>query len=217
MRILTIVLLALLSVAAALVMAKDAPKPEQSADAPPADAPIFGQRVTFTEPPNFVTLVDQSSLDVYIRKSVPKGETLDQWTAMITLTGAKNAVTDAQKSAQYFAAQIAAGFQKACPATFTVKPLGPTRISDQDAFIAITSCGKVDADPEKHSETALIVAIKSATDVYTLQWAERTPSNAENLTIDESKWQSRLAKLAPIRLCPIKPGEQPPYPSCVDK
>ncbi len=120
MRILTIALFALISIATAWVMAQDAPEPGKSVDAPADDAPIFGQRVTFTEPPDFATIVDQSSLDMYVRKSVPKGETLDQWTSMITLTGAKNAATGPQMSAQYFAAQIAAGFQKTCPATFSV-------------------------------------------------------------------------------------------------
>jgi hypothetical protein len=27
----------------------------------------------------------------------------------------------------------------------------------------------------------------------------------------------RLQKLAPLRVCPIVPGEAPPYPSCVGK
>ncbi|MBS0252836.1 MAG: hypothetical protein JSR78_17405 [Proteobacteria bacterium] len=180
-------------------------------------SPIFGKLVMFTLPGDFTTVFEQPTADSYIREAVLKGETTEKWSQMITVTGAKTAATHPDLSAQYFAAQIAAGFQKACPKTFAVKPLGRTEISSEDAFVAVASCGKIDASGGNDSETALIVAIKSAGILYTVQWAERTPANAENLTIDESKWKDRLAKLAPIRLCPIKSGEKPPYPSCVSK
>src|SRR5690606_3736581 len=104
--------------------------------------------------------------------------TVETWSQMISVTGAKDASYDPKKSAQLIAANIAGSIEKLCPDTFSVKPLGPAKINSQDAFVAVTSCGKV--GPDKHSETALTVAIKSAEAVYTIQWAERTPSNAEN-------------------------------------
>lgn len=188
--------------------------------APPALAvisPIFSQLVMFTLPPGFKTVFEQPAADSYIREAVLNGETVDRWSQMITVTGARGLASNPQMSAQYFAAQIAAGFQKACPTTFSVKPLGQTAVSGQEAFVAVASCGKVDASAEKHSETALILAIKGTADIYTLQWAERTPANAENLTIDEKKWSDRLTKLTPVRVCAIQPGEKPPYPSCSSK
>lgn len=180
-------------------------------------SPIFSQLVMFSLPAEFTTVNEQSNDHQYIREAVLKGETVDQWSQMITVTGAKGLATEPQMSAQYFAAQIAGGFQKACPNTFSVKPMGEVKISEHDAFVAVASCGKVDTSADKHSETALIVAIKGVADVYTIQWAVRTPSSAENLTIDEAVWKQRLMKLTPIHVCPIIPGEKPPYPSCVNK
>jgi hypothetical protein len=180
-------------------------------------SPIFSQLVMFSLPAEFTTVNEQSNDHQYIREAVLKGETVDQWSQMITVTGAKGLATEPQISAQYFAAQIAGGFQKACPNTFSVKPMGEVKISEHDAFVAVASCGKVDTSADKHSETALIVAIKGVADVYTIQWAVRTPSSAENLTIDEAVWKQRLEKLTPIHVCPIIPGEKPPYPSCVNK
>ncbi len=81
-----------------------------------------------------------------------------------------------------------------------------------DAFVAVTSCGKV--EPDKHSETALTIAIRASEAIYTIQWAERAPANAENLTIDESKCKNRLKQMVPFRICPIVAGEKAPYPSC---
>ena len=37
------------------------------------------------------------------------------------------------------------------------------------------------------------------------------------MTFDEAMWKERFNALGPIKLCPIKPGEAPPYPSCVDQ
>lgn len=217
MRRLTIAL-ALLSSLPCAAAADPAPNASGNAPAGPAViSPIFSQLVMFTLPAGFKTVFEHPTADRYIREAVLDGETVDRWSQMITVTGAKGLATSPQMSAQYFAAQIAAGFQKTCPKTFSVKPLGPTTVSGQEAFVAVASCGKVDASPDKHSETALIVAIKGTTDVYTVQWAERTPANAENLTIDESKWKDRLTKLTPIRVCAITPGEKPPYPSCAHK
>lgn len=211
-------LLALICAYSEPVAADDAAKAPSSPPAPiVVISPIFGKLVMFTLPADFTTVYERPTANSYIREAVLKGETTEKWSQMITVTGAKTATTHPDLSAQYFAAQIAAGFQKACPKTFSVKPLGRTEISSEDAFVAIASCGKIDASGGNDSETALIVAIKSATILYTVQWAERTAANAENLTIDESKWKDRLAKLAPIRLCPIKPDEKPPYPSCVSK
>lgn len=212
-----IFLLALICASPGLATAEETSKTGTQAANPIVISPIFGQLVMFTLPADFTTVSEQPTAETYIREAVLKGETVDQWSQMITVTGAKTTPTHPDLSAQYFAAQIAAGFQKACPATFSVKPLGPTSISGEEAFVAIASCGKVDASTDKHAETALIVSIKGADSIYTVQWAERAPANAENLTIDEAKWKARLAKLAPIRICPIKPGEKPPYPSCVDE
>ncbi|HML29689.1 MAG TPA: hypothetical protein PKE16_12780 [Hyphomicrobium sp.] len=216
MRFLTF-LLVLFCVAPALAVAEDAPKASGPTSGPIVISPIFGQLVMFTLPVDFVTVFEQSSGNQYIREAVLKGETVEKWSQMITVTGAEVVGTHPELSAQYIAAQIASGFQKACPKTFSVKPLGQTEISGHDAFVAVASCGKIDASGGNESETALVVAINSATSIYTVQWAEHTAANAENLTIDESKWQERLKKLTPIRLCPIKPDEKPPYPSCVNK
>ena len=68
-----------------------------------------------------------------------------------------------------------------------------------------------------HSESALLVAIKGTADSYTIQWAERGPASARPMTFDDAMWKERFNKLGPIKLCPIKPGEAAPYPSCVDQ
>ena len=190
-----------------------------SAEGPPAFkviSPIFGQLVTFSMPSAFVVIGENTNGPSYIREAVLKGETASRWTQMITVTGAKGMVANPKASPEAFAASIAGGFKSACPDSFAAKGLGPAKFGDQDGYVAVASCGSVVSAPDRHSETALVIAVKGTADYYTLQWAERTPASAKPV-IDEAKWQDRLRQLQPIRLCPIVPGEAAPYPSCVSK
>jgi hypothetical protein len=190
-----------------------------AAEGPPAFkviSPIFGQLVTFSMPSAFVVVGENTNGPSYLREAVLKGETADRWTQMITVTGAKGLVANPKITPEAFAASIAGGFKSACPDTFAAKGVGPVKFGDQDGFVALASCGSVASAPDKHSETALVVAVKGSGDYYTLQWAERTPASGKPV-IDEAKWLERLRRLQPIRLCPIVPGEAAPYPSCVSK
>ena len=209
MRLAAALLIATSGSIGSAAFAEPAPKPASST----VIAPILGQLVSFTLPAGFVMQKEQSNTMQYFHGGFLKGETADTWTQMIAVTAGKNMDPDPKKTAQFIAANIANDIHKHCPDTFSVKPLGPSTIDGHDAFVAITSCGKVGSD--KHSETALTVTIKGAEAIYSIQWAERTPSNAENLTIDEDKWKGRLKQMTPFHVCPIVAGEKAPYPSCV--
>jgi hypothetical protein len=181
-------------------------------------SPIFGQLVRFALPPAFAPVsFEKTNGPSYIREAVLKGETVQAWTQMITVTGAQGTAANPQVTPQSFAVSMAAGFKKACPDTFAVKPFGAAKFGEQDGFIAVVGCGRIETSPDKHGETALIIAVKGNADYYTIQWAERAPSSAEKPLIDDAKWKDRLSKLKPIQFCPIVPGEAMPYPSCVGK
>jgi len=183
-----------------------------------AISPIFGQLVRFSMPPAFAPVsFEKTNGPSYIREAVLKGETVEAWTQMITVTGAKGIAANPQVTPQSFAVSMAAGFKKACPDTFAVKPFGAAKFGEQDGFVAVVGCGRIETSADKHGETALIIAVKGSADYYTIQWAERAPSSADKPAIDEAKWKDRLGKLQPIQFCPIVPGEAMPYPSCVGK
>ena len=181
-------------------------------------SPVFGQLVRYSIPARFVTVHENTEDNFYIREAVPKGETVSQWTQMITITGSQGMASAANFTPQKLAASIALGFKKACPESFAVKDLGETKFGEQEAYLAVAGCGKVDSSADGHSEMALIAAVKGASDAYTIQWAERTvPGTAAAPAIDEAMWRERLRELMPIRLCAIVPGEAAPYPSCLQQ
>ena len=180
-------------------------------------SPVFGQLVRFSMPAKFVAASENTEENFHIREAVPKGETVNAWTQMITVTGSRGMATSANFSPQKLAASIALGFKKACPESFVVKDLGETTLGEQDAYLAVAGCGKVNSSADGHSETALIVAVKGTADAYTIQWAERTPQPSSPPGINEAIWRERLRELMPIRLCAIVPGEAAPYPSCLQQ
>ena len=181
-----------------------------------AISPVFSQLFAFAMPSSFVVVSENVNGPNYIREAVLKGETVERWTQMITLTAVKGLAGNPKVSPESFAGSIAGGFKTACPDSFTAKGFGATKFGDQDAYVAVASCGRVESSADKHSETALVISIKGNTDYYTLQWAERGPA-AGKRPVDEAKWQARLGQLQPIRLCPILPGERAPYPSCASR
>jgi hypothetical protein len=178
-------------------------------------SPIFGQLVAFSMPASFAVVSEDTNGPNYVREAVLKGETAIKWSQMITVTGAKGLAGNPKVSPETFAGSIVGGFKYACPDSFTAQGFGPAKFGDQDAYVAVASCGRVESSA-KHSETALIVAVKGSADYYTLQWAERAATSGK-APIDETKWLARLRQLQPIRLCPIVPGERAPYPNCVGR
>ena len=179
-------------------------------------SPIFDQLVTFTMPTNFAVVFENTKGGHYMREAVLKGETPERWTQMITVTGEKGMTLTPGSSPEIFAGSIAGGFKSACPDSFAARPFGAINFGRFEGFVAVVGCGRIDSGPTRHSETALLITLKGATDYYTIQWAERGPE-ADEPPVNDERWQVRLRDLSPIDLCPIMPGEAAPYPSCVNK
>jgi hypothetical protein len=179
-------------------------------------APIFSQLLLVSVPGNFRPVSEHvgNAGTFYIQESVPAGESETQWTQMITKTGAKDLASKINITPQFLAANLAKRFDSVCPTSFSSLNLGEVQLSGVYAYAMVASCGAVTEGSASHSESTLIVEIKGSNDYYGLQWAIRGPASAQPMALDEATWRGRLQKLQPIKLCPIVPGEQMPYPSC---
>lgn len=178
-------------------------------------SPIFGQLVAFSQPSNFVLGFENVDGSSYIREVVPRGETVEKWTQMITVTGAKELAEQPEVYPITVASTIANGYKKFCPKTFSATSLPPPDVAGYKTFAAVVGCGTVIGNGEERSEAALIIAVRGESDYYTIQWAQRGKASAEPFAPDMAVWTKRAAELGPIRLCRIVTGEKAPYPSCV--
>lgn len=182
-----------------------------------AITPVFGQLVMFSLPPEFKSqkpTYEKNSGSFYIREQVPDGETLGKWSRMITLTGTRGLASNPNATPQAMLARMSADFQRNCPDSFSAASPGAQKVDGYDAYEVIVSCGRMDSGKESYSNSAVMLAVKGSNDYYTLQWTERGRDSAAAIPIDTAYWTKQLARLNPIRLCPIVPGEAAPYPSC---
>ena len=180
-----------------------------------AIAPVFSQLVTMPVRPGFATAYVASNDTNYINEAVPAGESVDDWTQMITLTGGKGQSTgNPGQDASGFGNYLAGLYQGACPVSFSVVPLdAPVIPGASSSLAAFIACGD---NGMAHSEAMVLLVIVGASDIYTLQWGAHGPPSTGPLAFDEAVWMPRLAELgATARLCDPVPGEAAPYPSCL--
>lgn len=193
---------------------KNAGVPGQQGHSVRSITPIFSQLVAFSLPRGFVPVFEDIKGGQYIQESVIEGESIKKWSQMITLTGAKGLALNPNATPMKFANAVAGGFKRLCPNSYGAAGLGETRLGSHTAYTAIISCGEAGTISGQHSETMLLIVIKGQNDYYTIQWAERGKASKTPIRPDAAKWTERFRKLMPIKLCPIVPGEQAPYPSC---
>ena len=189
----------------------------QSAAGPRLATPIFSQLVVFSLPPEFKSTkptYEKDSGSFYLRQQVPDGETAAKWSRMITISGTRGLAANPEATPQRLLGRMTLDFQRNCPDTFSTNAPGEQKIDGYDAYEVIVSCGRVQADKQVYGLAAVMLTIKGTKDYYTLQWTERGHDSPQPPAIDTAYWARQLARLMPIKLCAIVPGESPPYPSC---
>lgn len=177
--------------------------------------PIYSQLLLARYPQGFQTAYEKVNGKNYIRELVPVGENVNNWTKMMTISGIKDLASRADVTPHAVLNNIAAGFKRACQNSFSAQGISEGKLSGFDSYVAVVSCGVSPSTGGKSSETALIAVIKGQSDYYTIQWAERSAPSNEPIALDVPTWAGKLSLMSPIKLCPIVPGEQEPYPSCV--
>jgi hypothetical protein len=179
--------------------------------------PVFSQLVAFSLPPEFRSTrptYEKNSGSFYLRQQVPDGETAAKWSRMITLSGTRGLAANPEVTPQALLSRMTLDFQRNCPESFSTDAPGEQKIDGYDAYEVIVSCGRVQADKQVYGLAAVMLTVKGTKDYYTLQWTERGRDSAQPRAIDVEYWGRQLARLRPIRICPIVAGESAPYPSC---
>jgi TPR repeat protein len=178
--------------------------------------PVYSQLLSFSVPPTFRQAAIKSDSASYSSGWIPENETTEKWTKMVVLTGARGLASTPNLSPKTFADMMAQYFKKSCPDSFTRSELFEGKISGHDAFITVFHCGVLIPPAQNTAESAMIALIKGASDYYSIQWLERGAATQGQIEIDKASWLEKFKKLEPIKLCPVVPGEQAPYASCVN-
>jgi hypothetical protein len=171
--------------------------------------PVYSRIVAFPVPATFVSAYENEDDGSYILEFTPEGETVDDWSQLITITGSKD-TTAASGTPLNFGSILGNQFKSACPDSFRAWDEGEMDVKGAEAaHLFRFACG----DLGGYSESAAILVAFSGADVYTFQWAERGDATAKPES-DTAIWQPRAQNLVQLRLCPPVEGEEPPYSSC---
>ena len=171
-----------------------------------ATARVYDRIAAFALPEGFVGAYENEGGGSYLLEFVPQGESVEGWSEMITLSGAKGLAVQMPAPLDV-AAAIGAGFRESCPESYRGSDEGVQQVAGGDAaHLVLFSCGAAGAE----TESALILVVISGEDVFTLQWAERGAA----VPPDPDIWLPRFDTVLSLRLCPVIEGEEPPYPSC---
>jgi hypothetical protein len=171
--------------------------------------PIYSQLVAFPTPADFKADYESEQQGTYILEFVPRAETVNTWSQMVTVTGAAGLA--GQIPVEEFAERLASGYRNACPQTFAALKLDDPVIDGAVAvFAGYLGCGSTGAQ----SEAMVFVIVQGRSEVYSLQWAERGPALTAPPNPDPAIWLTRADALGQMRLCDPVAGEAAPYPSC---
>ncbi len=172
-------------------------------------SPIYGQLVAVAVPQDFRAGYEHEENGSYLLELTPRTETVDAWSQMITLSGGKGLA--GKLSVLDVATELAKGYQDACPTTFSARSFPAPKVKGaSEAFQGYLGCG----DTGGQSEAIVFVVIKGASDIYTVQWAERGAPQSKPMEPDPAHWRPRADTLSLARVCTKVAGEQAPYPSC---
>lgn len=159
---------------------------------------VFSQVVSYQLPAGFVPAYEDTKNGTYIQEATKEGESVENWTHLITLTGRQDLAVDGKLEPVDLANAMLDQYQSACPDTFSSKGLGGSTIDSHEAFSAYFSCGSIGENDAAQSESAVIIFIKGARDFYSLQYADRAEASETPIEFDEVLWHPRLQQLFPI-------------------
>lgn len=201
--------------AGAVLFALAVPAAAQDHATAAATMPVYAHIVRFQAPVAYAPAFQKDNGGrFFIFEMVPKGETLQQWTGMMTVTGLNGAAGALPPPAQYLQ-NFANGYRNACPDTFTLAPVPRAGSRPDGPTLFFLGCGKVTAPGQSpRSEMVLAGFMASPKGLYSVQWAERGPAQEKAPVFDAARWRVRVEALEQARLCERVPGEAAPYPSC---
>jgi hypothetical protein len=157
--------------------------------------------VIVATPKGFVEAYKAASGPQSIVESVPKGESVEKWTQMFTVSTMKGLAKDTSVTPSQLIEGIAAGFKAVCPKSFTLTKL-KEEVAGGASQISYLRCGNGNpAGSPAYSESAVIAAIVSGSDVVTIQWAERSVPTFSPVIYEKANWQSRVDAIASARVC----------------
>lgn len=169
-------------------------------------APVFGRVVSFWLFDRFEPVYEAQNDRQFILEFVPQGETVDNWTRMITLSAYRGVgsspLTTAQMQAQFF------NTTNGCNRGSFSTVIASGKLADgADYNLSSNGCGATAGTGYQgavsgRGEQFLALIVRDSENVYTLQYAERgTPFAAGAQPIADGSVSAAMARFRSIGFC----------------
>lgn len=167
--------------------------------------PLYERVLTFDVLPGFLPAYENVNGDFYIMQFVPDGETVEDWTQMITITaqaqGVDPMIDHLTQATQMFDTLTG------CENGLYTRALGERQVHpDVSAVIVNRGCAKLAPEIFKRGmslgEQKLALHFRDARDIYTLEYAAREPFKRGARPISDDEVIPLLAHFGAVTLCP---------------
>ncbi len=154
--------------------------------------PVFSQIIAYTYPDNFVPAFENSFGGSYLQESVLQGESAERWSQMITLTGARDEAKDPGLHAEGLRGQDRHTLQPGLSGHF-FEPGGGHNAGGGPGCLRCRA--GLWHGPFRHAPQRSHVDCRDQgkSDMYTVQWAERSAPVQQPPVLDGVKWGQRFS------------------------
>jgi len=178
----------------------------EDAESVKAHLPVYSQAVVVQVPAGWAPANEKTRGSSYIFEAIPREESLDDWTGMLTVQGFKGLAHNPKATPKAVAHALGRRIRKICPDSVVFEPLGSTEVDSFEAYRAVIGCGSISkplngARPGQ-GEIAYTLVIRGRDDLYLIQRAQRGYGfDDANPPISEHNVSEIDASLQPIKLC----------------
>lgn len=168
----------------------------------------FAQNLMITTPGGFDLAYNDAGAGRFISEFLRPGETVDAWTEMVTVTGLHpETPPSGDNPALDFAMSIRAGYEAACPDSFSAYEQTAPKVPGAIAvFAGNLNCGKVADTGLAQAMTFIVVAGRE--EIFTYQWALQGDPWQGGAAYAPEIWQPRLDVMATrLHLCDVPEGQ----------
>lgn len=167
--------------------------------------PVFGRVIKFDMIRNFVPAYKAQNARQFIFEFLPDGETFDNWTRMVTVTGARGAGPDKRSDVELATAIF--GNPAGCARGAFFRALGQRRTVDGVSLVtaskgcAGTAAGAYPGASASLGEQSLILHFRDGPNTYSVQYAMRARFVGGQPPVADKAVAATLAQFGNVRLC----------------
>lgn len=167
--------------------------------------PVFGRIIKFDMIRNFVPAYKAQNARQFIFEFLPDGETFDNWTRMVTVTGARGTGPDARSDLELATAIF--GNPAGCAKAPFFRTLGQHKTLDGVSLVtaskgcAGTAAGAYPGAAASLGEQSIIMHFRDGANTYSVQYAVRARFAGGQPPIADKAVPATLAQFGNVRLC----------------